>query len=237
MPGMWQAFLDTLGGLLVGLHAALDPLVGVYAWGLSIVALTVLVRVVLVPLGVVQGRTLRRRLALAPQVDAAKRGFDTSDRLRRRDPDRFMANVGKQRAAVKRVYREHGVRPATSLMIMVAQSPVLFGLYRLLASPETLPVLQAAPFVLIEQLSLSVLAGAGVGAVVLVAVVAATTWLGHRQVARVTPHQPGQPSPGVLGAVMTGMIATVATTLPAGVLLYWATTGLWTVGQQALLLR
>ena len=91
---MWQAFLDTLGGLLVGLHAALDPLVGVYAWGLSIVALTVLVRVVLVPLGVVQGRTLRRRLALAPQVEAAKRGFATSDRLRRPGSRRALAHFG-----------------------------------------------------------------------------------------------------------------------------------------------
>lgn len=237
MGSMWQAFLETIGGVVLGFHGALAPLAGPYAWGLSIIALTIAVRVLLVPLGVVQARTMRRRLALAPQVEAAKRGFDTSDRLRKRDPDRFMANVRKQRAAVKAVYQDHGVRPVTNVMIMVAQSPVLFGLYRLLASPETLPVLQTAPFLLIERLSLSVLAGAGLGAVLLVGVVALTTWWGHRQLSRVTPREPGQPSPAVLGAVMAGMIATVATTLPAGVLLYWATTGAWTVGQQALLLR
>jgi membrane protein insertase Oxa1/YidC/SpoIIIJ len=35
----------------------------------------------------------------------------------------------------------------------------------------------------------------------------------------------------------TGLVTAVAATLPAGLLIYWATTGLWTVGQQAWLLR
>jgi membrane protein insertase Oxa1/YidC/SpoIIIJ len=68
-------------------------------------------------------------------------------------------------------------------------------------------------------------------------VVAATTWIGHRQMTRAVPAQPGQPPQGVMGALTTGVIAVVATTLPAGLLVYWATAGLWTVGQQAVLLR
>lgn len=72
---------------------------------------------------------------------------------------------------------------------------------------------------------------------ILVAAVAATTWVGHHQIARSTPAQPGQPPHTIPGALSTGGIAVVATTSPAGLLVYWATAEIWTVGQQTLLLR
>jgi hypothetical protein len=64
--------------------------------------------------------------------------------LRRRSPDRYLQNLREQRAAVAAFYRERGVRPVTTFATAVLQSPVLFGLYRVLASPEMLPALQAA---------------------------------------------------------------------------------------------
>jgi membrane protein insertase Oxa1/YidC/SpoIIIJ len=53
----------------------------------------------------------------------------------------------------------------------------------------------------------------------------------------VPPATPGQPRPADLGVAVAGVMTAVAATLPAGVLLYWATTGLVTVAQQAVLLR
>ena len=85
----------------------------------------------------------------------------------------------------------------------------------MLASPDLLPVLQTAPFVLIERLSLSLLAGAGVGALLLV-VVAATTFVGHRQTSGAMPAAPSAPSPVVLGAVTTGLVTAVAALVPVG---------------------
>jgi YidC/Oxa1 family membrane protein insertase len=237
MSVLWQAFLQALAGALELFHVLLEPVAGPLAWGSAIVALTVAVRVLLLPLGVVQARGLRARRALAPEVERLQRRFDTSARLRQRDPDRYLRNLRAQRTEVQALHRRHGVRPGVTVAVLLAQSPVLFALYRVLASPELLPLLQAAPFLLVERLSLSLVAGAGAGAVLLLAVIAATTFLGHWQTSQALPATPGAPSPVALGVATTGLITAVAATLPAGLLVYWATTGVWTVAQQALLLR
>jgi YidC/Oxa1 family membrane protein insertase len=237
MSTIWSGFLGALAGALEQLHALLAPFTGELAWGLAIVALTIGVRLVLLPLGVVQARGLRARGALAPDVARLQRRFDTSERLRRRDPDRYLRNLREQQAAIRALHRSHGIRSGVTFGVLLAQSPVLFGLYRVLASPETLPLLQGAPFLLVERLSLSVVAGAGAGAVALLAIVAATTWVGQRQVSQGAPATPGAPSPAVLAGVSTALVTVVAATLPAGLLVYWATTGVWSVAQQALLIR
>lgn len=122
---MWQFFLEGLAGALQFLEGILAPVAGSFAWGLAIVALTLAVRAALVPLGVVQAHAIRRRRALEPEVDRIRRRFDTSEALRRRNPDRYLRNVREQRSAVAAFYRKQGVRPVTTFAVLLLQSPVL----------------------------------------------------------------------------------------------------------------
>lgn len=86
------------------------------SWGLSILGLTVLVKLILFPLNQRSGKSMRAMAALRPQMEAIKEKFP-DDRQR-------------QNEEVMKLYRDHNVSLGGGCLPILIQMPIWFALYR-----------------------------------------------------------------------------------------------------------
>jgi YidC/Oxa1 family membrane protein insertase len=264
VPSSWSllnplAWLETaVSGVLVAAHAllgalGLDPASG-GAWVGAVVVLVVVVRLALLPLVLRQVRAAHRLARIAPQLRALhgrySRPTGPGGRPQlTRDP----AELARWRAEQKALHAQAGASPLSFLPVLL-QVPVMIALARVLdgaarghAVGLLTPLLAAqagAATVAGAPLSGSLLAG-GTGAVVavaLVVVVAGATWLTtHLQLTRGTAPEAlegpvGQAQRMTVWLVPLVMAATSAA-VPLGLLVYWASSAVWSLGQGVALLR
>src|SRR5207244_10386845 len=85
------------------------------SWAWSIVALTIVVRICLVPLVVRQIHSMQNLQAHAPQMKEIQR--------------KYKGDREKQNQELMRFYRENQINPAASCLPLLAQFPVFIGLY------------------------------------------------------------------------------------------------------------
>jgi YidC/Oxa1 family membrane protein insertase len=114
----FQAILKALGGALAGLYSV----VGNY--GLSIILFTLAIRLVLVPLGIKQIKSMREMQAIQPKVKALQQ--------------KYKGNRQKLNEETMKLYREHGVNPLMGCLPLLAQFPVLIALFAVLQFPKGL---------------------------------------------------------------------------------------------------
>ncbi|MFD6096145.1 YidC/Oxa1 family membrane protein insertase [Nocardiopsis flavescens] len=117
MYSVWpiSAVMSLLTAVLTALTAFFTPLAGEPAAALAVVGLTVAVRLLLVPLGVMQVRAEKVRLLLAPRIaEITARHRD--------DPQKMVA-------AQQKVYAEAGTSPLAGCLPSLAQLPVVIALY------------------------------------------------------------------------------------------------------------
>ncbi len=106
-------------------------------YGIAIILLTVVVRLVMVPLTIKQMRSMKQMQALAPEVEALREKY-------KEDPQ-------EQSKKMMEMYRERGVNPLGGCLPVMLQMPIFIALYRMLWSSYEL---RGAPFVLwIQDLS------------------------------------------------------------------------------------
>lgn len=86
------------------------------SWGVAILGLTFLVKLVLFPLNQRQGKSLRAMSALKPEMDALKEKYGD-------DRQRFNEEMLK-------LYRSHNVNPAGGCLPILIQMPIWIALYR-----------------------------------------------------------------------------------------------------------
>ncbi len=99
-------------------------------FGIAIVALTVLVRIILFPLSVKTARSQRELQRLQPKLK------EVQERLR--------DNKTAQTEAIMALYREHKINPLMSILPLLIQLPILIALYQVFINifkPETLSLL------------------------------------------------------------------------------------------------
>src|SRR5438552_17696835 len=84
-------------------------------WAWSIVALTIMVRIVLVPLTVRQIHSMQAMQAHMPEMKAIQQKYKTDKK--------------RQQEELMKFYRENQINPAASCLPLVAQLPVFFALY------------------------------------------------------------------------------------------------------------
>nr|WP_246306824.1 membrane protein insertase YidC [Herbiconiux flava] len=115
------------------LSSVLQPLAGGASAALAVVALTVLVRLVLIPVGVSQARAQRMRARLAPRLAELQRRH-------RRDPQRL------QRETMA-LYASENASPLAGCLPLLLQAPVLSLVYGLFI----LPTINGHPNVLLTE--------------------------------------------------------------------------------------
>ena len=237
--------LDGLHSFVALLAALVEPAVGDLSSALAVVLLTVVVRLVLVPVGVSQVRAEIGRRRLAPRVaELTRRVTDPQERSRR----------------LMELYASEKVSPLAGCLPTLAQAPVLMAVYSLFAHPT---IAGHANELLGHTLGGAVLGanlpaalGAGLATVwpylVLLAVLAVVVELTRRASLRAAgPAAAGAPVPGAPGSAgpatvpgMTGMLRVLpfvsvvfAAFAPLAAALYLVTSASWTLLERAVLRR
>jgi YidC/Oxa1 family membrane protein insertase len=194
--------------LLVRIHGV------VLNYGLAIILLTALIRLLFLPLNHKSMVSMRRTQKLQPQIAAIRARYKGVKDMQKRQQmnDEVMA-----------LYRKEGVSPFGGCLPMLAQLPVLFALYSLLSVAIEL---RHAPFVLwIEDLSkydpylvLPLLMGASM----------------FYQMGQ-TPT--GDPNTARMQRMMPIIFTALFLYVPSGLVLYWLTNNVLGIGQQAYINR
>ena len=92
---MIDTILGFVESVLTFLHDLFVPLFGDNSWGWAIIALTLLVRVALLPLAIKQTRSMRAMQAIQPQMKELQKKYKVDRELMRKDPDTYRSKKAK----------------------------------------------------------------------------------------------------------------------------------------------
>jgi YidC/Oxa1 family membrane protein insertase len=201
--------------LLAGLHWIYDHIVPNYGW--AIVLMTVLIRILLLPLTHTSMKSMKKMQELNPKMQAIRAKYATKLRDKQGKPNVEMQR--KMNEEMMGLYKEHGVNPAGGCLPILLQMPILFAFYNLLS---TAVELRGAPWLLwIRDLS------AADPYYVLPLVMGATQFL---QV-KLSP-QTGDPMQRRMFMIMPLAFTFLFLGFPSGLVLYWLTNNVLTIVQQ-----
>jgi len=180
------------------------------SWAWSIVALTVIVRMLLVPLTVKQIHSMQNLQRYAPQMKEIQK--------------KYKSDKQKQNEELMKFYRENQINPAASCLPMLAQIPVFISLYYALRAfaknppPGDLSWLHFIP-------NITWHANAFWGGYVLLVV-----YVASQMASSLYMSATADKTQRYLFMLMPLVFVFVIAHFPAGLVLYWVTTNLWTVG-------
>jgi YidC/Oxa1 family membrane protein insertase len=180
-------------------------------WAWSIVGLTIIVRMLLVPLTVKQIHSMQNMQAHAPQMKEIQR--------------KYKGDRQKLNEELMKFYKENNINPAASCLPLVAQLPVFIGLFytlRHFAKHPPAGDLSWLHFVPnIAKHANSHWSGYVLLAIYVLSQVASTYFMSGTM----------QKSQRYLMMVLPFVFIPFILRFPTGLVLYWMTTNLWTVGQ------
>ena len=180
-------------------------------WAWAIVALTVIVRMILVPLTVKQIHSMQNLQRYAPQMKEIQK--------------KYKADKQKQNEELMKFYRENQINPAASCLPMLLQFPVFIALYYVLRAFSKHPPSGDLSWLhFIPSIADHTTSHWG-GFVLLVVYVASQMASTLYMSATVDKTQ------RIIFMLMPLVFVFVIAHFPAGLVLYWVTTNLWTVGQ------
>ncbi|MET9112761.1 membrane protein insertase YidC [Streptomyces longwoodensis] len=216
-----------------------------WAWGLSIVSLVILIRICLIPLFVKQIKATRAMQTLQPEMKKIQ--------------ERYKNDKQRQSEEMMKLYKETGTNPLSSCLPILAQSPFFFALYHVLngiASGKTIGVINdsllesarnahifGAPLAAKFKDSASTIEALGasvtdvrVVTVIMIVLMSASQFFTQRQLMTknvdTSVKTPFMQQQKMLMYVFPLMFAIFGINFPVGVLVYWLTTNVWTMGQQ-----
>ena len=185
-------------------------------WGTSIIALTVVVRALLVPLTYRQIKGMRALQALQPQLKELQEKYK-NDRQR-------------MQQEMMRFYQQNKVNPLASCLPLLLQLPIFFALFRLLRGDSFEQDVESsggASWLFIDSV---IQKPQGAETVILILLFGSSMVLSTLVTMRSSPTAGGAQQYVLVGAfALMGLF--FVPTFPAGLSLYWITTNVWTIGQ------
>jgi len=234
----------------------LDPASGA-AWGLSVVALVTIMRIILIPLFFKQIHAQRGMQRLTPEMQVIQKKYKGKTDKASREA------LSRETMAL---YKEHGTNPMSSCLPLLAQSPIFFALFQVLRGLSQIASGAQNPIgpigrAVASQAETSQIFGAPLSAtftsagldpalamstrvvtIALIVAMAATMFLTQRQLTM--KNMPAAALEGqaaqiqkVMLYVMPLVLGLSGIGLPIGVLLYMTTTNIWSMGQQFYTIR
>jgi YidC/Oxa1 family membrane protein insertase len=232
-----QPLIDVFDSVLVFFHDKVG-----LGWGMSIIALTVCVRAVLIPLTLKQFRSMQSLQKLAPEIKQLQEKYkDDKQRLNQE---------------MMKFYQENKVNPFGSCLPLVAQLPVFISLFYMLrkdlkidiCGPEAVINAKAAElgkslssigcdqvrpgsasFLFIDDLTVK-----ATGATLAVLLV---LYVGSQLLSSVLMSVTADRNQRFIMIALPFVFVPFIQSFPAGLLVYWITTNFWTVGQQYVIRR
>jgi YidC/Oxa1 family membrane protein insertase len=232
-----QPLIDAFDWVLVGFHDTVG-----LSWGMSIIALTIVVRTLLIPLTLKQFKSMQSLQRLAPEIKALQ--------------EKYKDDKQRQQQEMMKFYQENKVNPFGSCLPLVLQMPVFFSLFYMLrkdlkidiCGPEAVIAAKAhavgktittigcqevkpgsATFGFIPDLTFH-----ATGAVLIVLLV---LYVGSQLLSSVLMSVTADRNQRFIMIALPFVFVPFIQSFPAGLLVYWITTNLWTVGQQYLIRR
>ena len=231
---IFQPLIDVFESVLKFFHNSIG-----IPWGWAIVLLTICVRAILVPLTVRQIRSMARMQQLAPQMKEIQA--------------KYKEDKQRQQQEMMKFYKENNVNPLASCLPLAAQLPVFISLYYMLRQSLRLDICPAwqrvnnhgvlsaahtvpcgthgqSSFLFIGDIT----AKATGATLVILIVLYVGTQLGSSLMmsGAMTDRTQRQ-----IMLFMPLLFVIFVIRFPAGVLVYWITTNLWTIGQQYVVKR
>ena len=214
------------------------------AWVLSIIGLTLVIRMALIPLFVKQIKSSRNMQLIQPKVKELQKKYG-------HDRERLAQETMK-------LYKDTGTNPFASCLPILLQMPIFLALFRLIDQAAKDPSHERGLMTqeLNTQFGDAIFLGAKISdtflntgdlgvrvlAAVLVLAMTATTFLTQRQL--MSKNMPADALTGpyaqqqkMLLYVLPVVFAVGGIAFPVGVLFYWTTSNLWTMGQQFYVIR
>jgi YidC/Oxa1 family membrane protein insertase len=211
LAGLLSPIERLLTAVLEWFHSSLG-----LPWAWAIIALTVAVRFILVPLTVKQIRSMQHLQQHAPELKAIQQ--------------RYKSNKQKMNEEVMKFYRENKINPAASCLPILVQIPIFFALYFVLRDFETevfpqYPASDLGWLNIVPSITENITSHWSGWLLVTIYVVS--------QLASIISMPMTDPRQRwiFLALPFVFIVFIINTTFPVGLLLYWVTTNLWTVGQ------
>jgi YidC/Oxa1 family membrane protein insertase len=243
LANIFQPLIDIFGPVLVFLHSIIGG-----SWGWSIIALTVVIRALLLPLAFKQMHSMHKLQLLAPQMKAIQAKYK-DDKQRRQEK-------------TMKLYKENDISPFASVLPLVAQIPVFIGLYYTLQTRlrvDICPGLQAAhrhAYAAHHNIPLHEAVGQTVAchglhgsswlfihdltstATGLTLIVLIVLYLGTQLASSLMMQAPTvDPTQRRMMLLLPLLFVIFIINFPAGLILYWITTNTWTMGQHWVMRR
>ena len=226
------------------------------AWVLSIIGLTIFVRILIMPLFVRQIRASRGMQLMQPELQALQAKYKGK---------KDAASKQRQQEEMMALYRKHGTNPFASCFPILIQMPIFFALFRVLANLQAIAEgtyegrdsIGPLTADLANQVQHSTVFGASLSSsfmnpsdissaltvkivtVIMIIAMSATQWYTMAQLSMKNMPEssknsdnPMMRSQRMMMTIMPIFFAFTGVQFQIGVLIYWVTSNLWTMGQQ-----
>lgn len=237
LANIFQPVIDVFERVLLFFHDTVG-----FGWGGSIIAMTIVVRTLMLPLTIKQFRSMQGLQQLAPQIKAIQ--------------EKYKDDKQRQNQEMMKFYQENKVNPFGSCLPLVLQMPVFISLFYMLrkdlkvdiCGPESKiiatgvkqgtdlantycndVVAGSAKFLFIPDLT-----APATGAVLVVLLV---LYVGSQLLSSVLMSVTADKNQRYIMLGLPFVFVFFILRFPAGLLVYWITTNLWTVGQQYFIRR
>jgi len=235
---VFNPIFEAMGTVLSWLYAIVPN------YGIAIILLTILVRLVLYPLTAKQARSMIAMQRVQPEIKKLQA--------------KYKDDKQKLNEEMMKFYKENKINPFGGCLPLLAQMPIFISLFRVLHDPQKYTPVNSAfhqnmcagagpkcanPQMDFFGMNLSTAAGghhssfaAALPYWLLVGGVVITAYLQQRQTMKNSPGG-ANPQAQIIGKVMPLVFAFISINLPAGVVLYFFVSNLWQMGQQELIIR
>jgi YidC/Oxa1 family membrane protein insertase len=185
-----------------------------FGWGMSIIGLTIVIRLAILPLTFKQVRSMQEMQRFSPEMQ----------RIR----ERYKDDKQRQQEELMKLYQEHGFNPLSSCLPLLLQLPFFFGLYQTLRSAEfQKEVGDSGQFLAIPDITEPLTGHTGI--LIFMIVLYVSTQLASSYVSSLNVQDKNQRR---LLFIFPFIFVPVVINFEAGLLIYWITTNVFTVSQQ-----
>jgi YidC/Oxa1 family membrane protein insertase len=218
-----------------------------WTWTISIIGLVIVIRILLIPLFVKQIKASRGLQLIQPEMKKIQEKYKGKT-----DPASRQAMTQE----TMDLYKRTGTNPFASCMPILLQSPIFFALFRVLNGiphGKTVGALNAQLVAYCDQATIfgaplsdsflhTDLLATKIVSAILIVLMSATTFTTQRQLmmknmpAAALDNPFAQQQKIILYALPV-IFAVSGVNFPIGVLIYWLTTNLWSMGQQFYVIR
>jgi YidC/Oxa1 family membrane protein insertase len=210
-----QPLVDACQWILEFWHDLIDPsdtLTG--SWGVAIILMTFTVRLLILPLTFKGVKSMQRLQTLQPAIKQLQ--------------ERYKDDKQRMNQEVMAFYQREKVNPLSSCFPLLLQIPFFIALFSLLRSAEFKADIAGNPsFLAIDNLAENITDPVLLGVVIVL-------YVGTQLAASAVTAISADPTQRRIMFALPFVFVIFIVNFPAGLIVYWITTNVWTIGQQLL---